>query len=98
MIKHNEESYLKSKNEYDDSESKSSPFWHKYINDICNQIEKNGYKNCQTSHNLVYVSFGNTPKIKPRSILRKIFRIPFIYRYFEKKYVYLVLNRVKKNF
>ena len=45
MIKHNEESYLKSKNEYDDSESKSSPFWHKYINDICNQIEKNGYKN-----------------------------------------------------
>ena len=98
MIKHNEESYLKLKNEYDDSENKPSSFWHQYVNDICNEIEKNGFKNYGTSYKLTYGGFGDTPKITPRPLLRKIFKIPLIYKYFEKKYVYFVLDRVKKNF
>ena len=98
MIKHNEESYLKLKNEYDDSENKPSSFWHQYVNDICNEIEKNGFKNYGTSYKLTYGGFGDTPKITPRPLLRKIFKIPLIYKYFEKKYVYFVLDRVKKKF
>lgn len=98
MIKHDNNAFDYLKKEYQSSGISPSGFWDQYVQDICKEINENGFKNYGSNYKLTYGGFGDTPKITPRPLFRKILKLPVLYRFFEKKYVYFVINRVKKTF
>lgn len=98
MLKHIEEDYNKLKNSYKQNNSNTSLYWLNYVKDICEEIERNGFKNYGSNYKLTSGGFGDTPKISPRPSLRRLFKIPIIYKYLEKKYVYYVIKKTKLNY
>lgn len=98
MLKHNKEDYNGLKKDYQQSHRDSSLYWSNYVKDICDEIEKNGFKNYGSNYKLTSGGFGDTPKIPPRPSLRRLFKIPFIYKYLEKKYVDYINKKTKLNY
>ena len=97
-MKHDIDTYEKLKLSYESSNIKPSNYWKNYVDSICKEIEKNGFKNYGRKYILTSGGFGDTPKITPRPLIRKIFKFPFIYKFLEKKYVFYILKKVRKNF
>ena len=98
IIRHNVKLYERLKLEYQNSDIEPSQYWKNYVHSICNEIEKNGLEYYGKKYILNSGGFGDTPKITPRPLIRKIFKIPFIYKFLEKKYVYYQLKKIRKNF
>ncbi len=97
-MKHDIEIYDRLKLEYENSNIKPSKYWNDYVISICNEIEKNGFQYYGKKYILSSGGFGDTPKITPRPLIRKIFKFPFFYKFLEKKYVFYILKKIRKNF
>lgn len=76
----------------------ASKFWENYVKSISNELEVNGLKNFGKKFIITLGGFGDIPKLTPRPLVRRVFKIPLIYKFLEKKYTYYIVNNVKNNF
>jgi hypothetical protein len=86
---------------YDDfkiTSKNSSKYWDNYVKSIVNEIEVNGLKNFGKKFVITSGGFGDVPKLTPRPLARRVFKIPIIYKFLEKKYTYYLVNKIKNNF
>lgn len=73
---------------YDDfkiTSKNSSKYWENYVKSIVNEIEVNGLKNFGKKFVITSGGFGDVPKLAPRPLARRVFKIPIIYKFLEKK-------------
>lgn len=98
-MKHDLELYQKLKKEFDDSTfNKTSDYWSGYIKNIVYELDKNGLNNFGRKYVTNAGGFGDAPKIGQRPLLRKIFKLPFVYKFLEKQYVNFYIKRIKEHF
>lgn len=72
---------------YDDFKNTSkisSKYWENYVKSISNELEVNGLKNFGKKFIITSGGFGDIPKLTPRPLARRVFKIPLIYKFLEK--------------
>ena len=95
---HDKKLYAKLVDDYKRGSKKSSKFWDNYVKNISDEVEINGLENFGKKYVITSGGFGDIPKLSPRPLARRVFKIPLIYKFLEKKYTYFLVNRVKNNF
>ncbi len=75
-----------------------SDFWKEYVHTIDLELSKNGFKNFGNKYSSNAGGFGDAPKITPRPFLRRIFKIPLIYRMLELFWVKALTKKTETSF